>query len=282
MKMVCLEDLESINKQHAANRVSDKYSFIPTTRILETLNDNGWYPVQANEIKVRKAERDGYQKHLIRLRNDMFQAKGFDSLAPEIVLTNSHDGYASFQLMAGIFRFVCSNGLIVADSLVANHRIRHQGYTEEVVKEAIYNIVEDTPKIFNKIEEFKDIKLTVDEQRLYGAAALDLLYDDEQLKGKVVEDTITNLLRPRRETDRDLNLWNTFNVIQEKCIKGGRFLVENKNSRYNTYSYKRTRKTKEVKSIDKNVKLNKALWRITEYFSKNKIGTTGSIASDSA
>jgi len=50
----------------------------------------------------------------------MFQARGIDSLVPEIVLTNSHDGYASFQLMAGVFKFVCSNGMIVADSLVEN------------------------------------------------------------------------------------------------------------------------------------------------------------------
>lgn len=267
--MVNLEKLESINKQHAANRVSGKYSFIPTTRILETLNSNGWHPVKVEEINVRKEERKGYQKHLIRLRNDSFEARGTDSLFPEIVLTNSHDGCASFNLMAGVFRFVCSNGMIVADSLVANHKIRHQGYTDETVKEAVCSIVEDTPKIFNKVEEFRNVELTREDQMVYGAAALDLMYDDEQLKNKDIEGSVTRLIQPRREADKDSNLWNTFNIVQEKIVKGGRFLVENKETERG-YKYKQTRKTKEVKSIDKNVKLNKALWKITEHFQNSK------------
>lgn len=262
-------NLESINKQHAANRVSNKYSFIPTTRILDTLKNAGWEPTQWSEVNTRKEDKKGFQKHLIRLRNNSSQQS--NDLTPEIVLTNSHDGCASFNLMAGVFRFVCSNGLIIADSLVANHKIRHQGYTEGVVKEAIYNIVEEVPTMFNKAEEFQNVHLTEDDKRAFGLSALSLAYDEERLESTNIDKTITNLIQPRRSADQDSNLWNSFNTIQEKFINGGRFLVENKTSPYG-YDYSRTRKTSKVKSIDKNVKLNKALWEITEYFSKQKAG----------
>src|SRR5699024_11228611 len=31
---------------------------------------------------------------------------------PEIILLNSHDGSSSYQMIPGIFRFVCTNGLV--------------------------------------------------------------------------------------------------------------------------------------------------------------------------
>jgi hypothetical protein len=31
---------------------------------------------------------------------------------PEIILLNSHDGSSSYQMIPGMFRFVCTNGMI--------------------------------------------------------------------------------------------------------------------------------------------------------------------------
>ncbi len=264
-----LNNLQSVQAGHKARRTSGKYSFIPTTQVLKVLDSNGWNVSQASEIKVRNEERRGFQKHLIRLRhrdtikiNTMYR----ENLVPEIVLTNSHDGLASFNLMMGVFRMVCSNGMIVADSLLASHKIRHKGYADELVKEAVYNIVDNTPKVMNRIQEFSQIEMNDSERMVYGESAMDVLYNKDKWNEWNREQSVVNLIKPKRIEDAPSNLWTTFNTVQEKFLKGNRYM-QKKNERY----YRPT-KSREVKSIDKNVKLNKALWTLTEKMAELKNG----------
>ena len=49
-------------------RVSDRYSFLPTTDILEILQDEGWGVWSARQVKARTWSKD-HAKHLIRLRH---------------------------------------------------------------------------------------------------------------------------------------------------------------------------------------------------------------------
>ena len=58
---------------------------------------------------------------------------------------------------------------------------------------------------------------------------------------------------------KDSDLFTVFNVIQENLIKGGI-----RGYRLNKYGYTTRTKTREVKAIDQNVKLNRALWTLTE------------------
>jgi hypothetical protein len=51
---------------------------------------------------------------MIRLRHAS-QING--SEANEIILLNSHDGMSSYQMLAGMFRFVCQNGLVCGDAI---------------------------------------------------------------------------------------------------------------------------------------------------------------------
>lgn len=261
--------LDSVNQDHAKETVSGKYSFIPTTRILDTLKESGWIPVKAQESKVRKSDKQGFQKHLIRLQNINHRVSTGElqltssGIIPEIILSSAHDGCASFLLMAGMFRQICANGLIVADSMFGAHKIRHIGYTDGKVKEAIYNVVESTPKIFNRVQEFQSIQLKEEERIAFADSALHLRFDDEQLKEINTSATIQRLLAPRRPEDANATLWNTFNVIQEKFLKGGRFAIPAERSVY-------ANKTREVKSISENVRLNKSLWALTEKMAELK------------
>jgi hypothetical protein len=175
-------------------------------------------------------------------------------------MTNAHNGKASFKLMGGGINFVCLNGLIVADSIVEEHTIRHQGYTEEVVNEAVYSIIEEMPKVYDSIERFQDVRLDQDEQFAFAKGALMLTFDDEQLEGVMLNDSAHRLMRPTRREEQDGNLWNSFNVVQEKLIKGGRFLKTNKDP----LSRPKVTKRRAVKSINKNVDINRALWAYAE------------------
>ncbi|MGB5571100.1 MAG: DUF932 domain-containing protein, partial [Sedimenticolaceae bacterium] len=51
-------------------RVTDKYGFVPTIELVEAIEDEGWFPVIARQSRVRDDTRRGYQRHLLRFRQD--------------------------------------------------------------------------------------------------------------------------------------------------------------------------------------------------------------------
>ena len=69
----------SIFTKQPSQKVTDKYSFIPTVRVLEDLDKLGWEPYQASQRKSRKLEDNLFTKHLIRFRHKSIGQLG-DSL----------------------------------------------------------------------------------------------------------------------------------------------------------------------------------------------------------
>jgi hypothetical protein len=241
------------NQEHTTN----KYSLIPTTQVVKVLENNGWNPVLAGEMKCRSEDRKGFQKHIIKFRNDAVTIANKDHIQPEIILTNSHDGLASFQLQAGLYRFVCGNGCIVADSVFASISIKHIGYTDRAVELGIEEICDSVPTISNKVNQFQIIDLTPDEKGCFAQAALIAKYGEDEVKER--EFNKDSLLRPVRIEDASPSLWNTFNICQEKLLKGSKF-----EHRTNAFGRKKTVKARGVNSITESIRLNKALWFLTE------------------
>lgn len=255
--------LNSVNQVVAHDSRSEKYAFIPTARVLDVLKTEGWTPTFAQESRANKEENKGFQKHLIRLRPNNLQNQVVGDVFPEIVLTNSHDGKASFQIMAGLFRLACSNGMVVSEGSFASHRIKHIGYQDEHVSNAISSIVENIPAIMNKMQEFKGISLSQDEKVAFGNSALILRFDEEQMEEMNKPATLNRLLTPLRMQDREDNLWNVFNRVQESFIKGGYFAVDKDRS----YAKKKVRATTSIKE---NIRLNQSLWALTEHMATLK------------
>ena len=114
--------------ESASDEVSERYSFLPTTDILEVLQDDGWELWKAQQVHPRKRS-ESHAKHLLRLRHQDLDAENFsggDSF-PEILIVNAHNGTSSYTLRAGIFRFVCSNGMVVSEEDFGMLRVRHTG-----------------------------------------------------------------------------------------------------------------------------------------------------------
>lgn len=265
-RTVDINSYNSIIQQQPADRTSNQYSYIPTTQVISVLEKHGWLPVLAGEVKVRKDDRKGFQKHIIKFANPSVTLQNSDALCPEIVLTNSHDGFASFCLQAGLFRFVCSNGMIVADSVFSKHRIRHQGYTDDAVSLAIEEICDTVPTIGGKVEEFQGIELTKDEKGIFANAALIAKYGEDAMRER--EFSTDRLLTAYRRNDEQPTLWATLNTVQEKLIKGGRFELK-QDTRYRS-DYKRPKQSRGVNSISENIRINQALWQLTEKMAELK------------
>ena len=229
--------------------VSDKYHFIPTIDVINEIKANNWYPVTVSEASVRDGDKEGYQQHLVRFRH-------FDDLlheqdnAVELLLFNSHDRSKSFSISAGIYRFVCSNGLVIADSVFESYKIKHLGDRENDVATAVANITAIKPTLMRKIQKLESIELTKLEQESFARSSIPLRFE------KHLQIDHTDLLVPHREEDENSSLYTTLNVIQENLLRGN-ITGHNKNSG-------RRFTSREITSISKDVEVNQGLWDIAE------------------
>ncbi len=132
----------SVFAAQAMPGVSSRYAFVPTAQLVGRLRNAGWAPVSAVEQKVKLDERRGFQKHLIRFqRRDVVPVKG--EYTPELRLINSHDRSSAYQLHAGLYRFICANGMFVGDGNAFERvSIRHAGFTPDEVIEASFRILD--------------------------------------------------------------------------------------------------------------------------------------------
>ena len=101
---------------------SERYAYIPTSEVIDGLRGNGFVPMFAKQGNSRVPGKADFTKHLIRFRHEG-QAAGLRQVgdtSPEVILVNSHDGTSAYKIMAGLFRLVCLNGMVVADRGFAN------------------------------------------------------------------------------------------------------------------------------------------------------------------
>lgn len=247
---------------------SARYAFIPTSAIIEEMRSAGFLPVMASQSRTRIEDKQGFTKHMIRFRPiRALQAQAIvgDSIL-EAVLINSHDGTSAYKLMCGVFRFVCSNGMVVADSLLESIHIRHMGNIIQQVIDGSSRILEAAPAVMGRIETWKQIDLAPMEQLLLAETAHSLRFPvDEEDSKPAPEHNVTPemLLSARRSDDNKPDLWHTFNRIQENALKGVHARVRNE--------YRIDRVTsRAVKGIDGDVKLNRALWSLAEKMAQLK------------
>ena len=107
------------------------------------------------------------------------------------------------------------------------------------------------------MEGYKARELTTVERRAFGEAALILKYDSLE-KAPVDAEKV---LAHRRSEDARPTLWNVLNVVQENMMDGGQ---RDYRRRRPDNSRRFFGKTRPVKGLDENVRLNKALWHLAE------------------
>lgn len=238
----------SIFAEVAHESRSERYTYIPTITVLQGLRREGFEPFFACQTRVRDDARREATKHMIRLRRQGDIGAG---VANEVILLNSHDGTSSYQMLAGVFRFVCKNGMVCGD-VVDDIRVPHKGNIVDDVIEGAFRVVDGFEKVDAAREGMQALTLSEPAQQAFAEAALSLRYDAEAAPAPV---TPSQLLRPRRADDRAADLWTTFNRVQENVIRGG-LAGRNRAGRRTT--------TREVTGIDQGVKLNRALWILAE------------------
>jgi len=241
---------------------SARYSTIPTSEVLTSLRREGFQPFAVTQGGSRDEEKRGFTKHMLRLRHESNMAAQVGDSFQEIVLVNSHDGTSSYQLMAGMFRLVCSNGMVAGTGNGFDEvRIKHQGNVIPAVIDGCIEILGRLPAVSGEVENFNRLQLTQGEQNAFAAAALAVRYDEQTAPFEAAK-----LLTVHRRDDAAPTLWNTLNTVQENVIRGGvGYVLRDEQGRRKQY-----RRTREVAGIDQNVKLNRGLWVLAQEMAKLK------------
>lgn len=253
----------SVFATEAYHAMSDRYAFIPTSNVVDAMRREGFVPVQASQSRTRIEGKREFTKHMIRFRMESTIGvpleRGKELM--ELVLVNGHDGSSAYKLMAGIFRIVCSNGMIVRSASMGDIAVRHSGNAVDDVIEGSYKIIQDAPRVAQLVDAMKAKPIDVKHQNLFAAAAAVARYGvDEQgnLQGNIRPD---QLLQPRRYDDADIHrrpkadVWTTFNVVQENLMKGGL---------HGRSASGRRSRTRAINSVNENVRLNRDLWSLAE------------------
>ena len=240
-------------------KVTSKYLFVNTETIVDDLEKLGWKPVSA-AMRKNRGKDTIFSKHMVTFQNPDIKitSKDGDNAFPRIIMTNSHDGLQAFKFSVGIFRLVCSNGLVVADEKFSDFKIRHKGYTFTELRDVVAQAVKDLPNKVEVLNKMRNKILTKDEKQ---KLALDAMLiragitpdSDKAKKFEYDEETIEDILEPKRNEDKGDDLWKVFNVIQEK-ITQGEFHAALKGAK--------VRKVRKIKSFEKDLQVNKELFKL--------------------
>ncbi|CAM3818185.1 DUF932 domain-containing protein [Arcobacter cloacae] len=249
----------SLFQDQPYHEVSSKYHFIGTIDIIEQLRGESWFPVSVSEAGVRDLSKDGFQQHYVRFQHfsDLINP---NANVVELLLFNSHDRSKAFSISAGVYRYICSNGLIIADSVFDSYKIKHLGDKENDVIDAVNKITQVKPKLLEKISKFESITLNQNEKESFLQSALPLRFENH-----LELDNPTELLTPLRIEDKKDDLYTVLNILQENFLSS-------KISGYNKDT-KRKFTSKQITSISKDVEINKGLWEIAERIANIKDGS---------
>jgi hypothetical protein len=231
--------------------VTDKYTHIPTEKVIDDMELLGWLPVEAKEVKARTKDTSGYQKHLVVFRNNdvVINGEDGDTVFPQILLTNSHDGKNCFQFTAGLFRMICENGLVIADTEFEDIKMRHMGYTFEDLQVLIKDMVEKLPLTVDAMNNMKNTQLEEDKILTLAQELLDIRV--EGTKNVYPVEAIEEVAFAQRKEDTNDDLWTVFNRIQENIIEG--------NFEYKTPSGK-LRQARIIKNFKQDMDVNKKMF----------------------
>jgi hypothetical protein len=245
--------------------VSDKYVHANTMTVVEDLAKLGWFPVQAKQCRNKKNSSGIRSFHMIAFQNpDVKITKTLDNgekivdTYPRIILTNSHDGFNSFKFMVGLFRLICSNGLVVCNNQMVDMSIRHINYDFEELRRIVASAIEQVPNIVNTMNDMRNVMLTDEQKTALATEVVKIrkgVEDDENyvVDAEVVEDILT----PVRNEDKGNDLWTIFNICQEKMIKGGFGFRGATN---------KLRKQRGITSIKKDMDFNQRLWQTASQY----------------
>jgi hypothetical protein len=122
-----------------------------------------------------------------------------------------------YELRLGIFRLVCSNGLIVSRGAFPAYCVAHRGKVVDEVVASALRVSGQFEGLAAQVERMEARQLTRDEQLHFAERAIALRFPDPTRRGMHP----SQLLTVRRPEDLAGDLYTITNRVQEHLCRGG-------------------------------------------------------------
>lgn len=242
-------------------KVSTRYGMFRTLDLVDALRETGWLPVAAEMPNARSDEGREFGRHVLRFRQE-HTLRAYDAprpnvgdIVPELVMFNAHDGTTAFRFMAGLFRFICSNGLVVADGTFGAVHVRHTRFAIREAQDAALQVVDEIPQIIGRVDAWRNVELNHVSQEIFAREAAEL----RGMPANVVP-IPGRLLRARRYDDHGDTLWKVFNRVQESVLEGGYYGAPKAGGA--------TVKVRKIGDVTKRLTVNRQLWELAEQYAQ--------------
>lgn len=245
----------SVFAEAAHESRSHRYVYVPTVEPLKALMREGFEPFSASQSRSRIPGKSDFTKHMLRLRHrsTLENVPAVGDYAHEVIIVNSHDGTSAAHIRAGIYRFVCLNGMVVPETEALNLKVYHKGDAQEVNHDfitAAYEVTGIFDRVTTGIEEMKAVNLPTDVQVELARASLAIKYDEPKV-------TPMQVLERRFDEDDGSTAWQVLNTLQHNLVERGGIRPPRSAGR-------RARTTRPITGIDQNIKVNEALWSLAQ------------------
>ena len=246
------------------SKVSEKYTVANTYTVIQDMEKLGWKVVRAAQRRATKKSSGRFSYHMVALQNPDIkitkQVDGGEEIVecfPQIILTNSHDGLSCFQFRVGLYRCICSNGLVISDAELSEFKIRHIYYSFENLRAVVGRILEALPGKVERMSQMNNVLLSEDQKLDFAKKALSIRKGVKEEELQADEETYKDLLTPVRKEDEGSSLWNVYNVLQEKIVKGGYTTAE---------EGKKARKVRKVTSFIKELDFSRRIDEVAQSY----------------
>jgi hypothetical protein len=223
------------------------------------MKDYGFDVVQAAQKRSRKANSADHGTHLLAFADTSQSFE--DGTRPELVLYNSNDGTSSVRLFAGVYRMICSNGIVAGEGFESRTYHNRKLLTFE---DNLRHIVSTLPTMMARVEKMKQVRLDHDQVHDMAVKAVatrwNSFMNDDKRGAFATASTVNDVLRQQRLEDVGNDAWLVFNKMQENIVRGNAFV----RSVTEQHPHGVMRKARPINSIKEAVRINRELWDIAE------------------
>ena len=211
--------------------VSDDYKFMSTIDVVNRLQDDGWRAMSVQHTNKRDQSKIAHAKHRVIMAppgdttNELV-----GGTSPRLVIQNAHDGSSALRFMLGLFRMICSNGMIVTQSMLENMRLIHKNSHKGSLDELLDRFGESWETTGGIIDQWL-----------------------RQFSNRSFTSNHLQLLKPHRFEDSTHSLWHRFNTVQERLTNGG----------YSVSApgvMNRRRSARALRGASADTRMNRGLW----------------------
>ena len=212
-------ELLSQNEGSASTSV-DRYRPISTLKVVDFFTKRGFNPVSMSKSNPRSPENLGFEKHKVELAMPEGLDFKINGLKPRLHIVNSYNARNSLRFYLGVYRMVCSNGLVVGDGLFFN-RITHVGDVDTKLSRALDESQTALDPVANSIRNWEGFTLTPIQAEELARRLINIrLPKDTEFRRILINDhAIKRALKVRRSADAKENFFTVFNRIQENLIE---------------------------------------------------------------